>query len=462
VLAPNAEALILASATPHNGKRESFAELLRLLDPTAVGPDDEFTEVDVRRLLLRRHRHSAAVAAEVGANWALRPPPQVRPIDASAAENAIADELANVWLYPQPGKSPYSGQASTLFPWTLAKAFLSSPAALLESVTNRRKRLETDTDKGSIEAAALDRLEALTLALDGESAKLTELAAYLTGIGVGPKANTRAVLFAERVATLDWLERRLPKLLGMKPEQFAVLHGGLADVDQKNIVENFKLEQSPVRVLITGDVASEGVNLHAHCHHLVHVDLPWSLIRIEQRNGRIDRYGQQYPPQITALALVPSHERFSGDVRVLQRLLAKEHEAHTTLGDAGSLMGKHEAAAEEDEIRRMLAAGSDLDVVVPDPDEVLESRDPLAVLDRLFGTADHVAIEVPPVDDGYGLFRTDLDFLATALSELYQDPANPPGDRADSGVGWQTYAERGLVAMPFSYAAVISMVAGPG
>src|SRR3712207_1935950 len=66
VLAPNTEALILASATPHNGKKESFAELLRLLDPTAVTPDGDFSDEDVRRLLLRRHRHSPAVAAQVG------------------------------------------------------------------------------------------------------------------------------------------------------------------------------------------------------------------------------------------------------------------------------------------------------------------------------------------------------------------------------------------------------------
>jgi len=71
------------------------------------------------------------------------------------------------------------------------------------------------------------------------------------------------------------------------------------------------------------------VNLHSQCHELVHYDIPWSLIRIEQRNGRIDRYGQRKPPQITTLLLSPTTEAFSGDLRVLSRLIEKEHEAHT-------------------------------------------------------------------------------------------------------------------------------------
>ncbi len=81
------------------------------------------------------------------------------------------------------------------------------------------------------------------------------------------------------------------------------MHGGLSDSDQLALIDEFKRTDTPLRVLITGDVASEGVNLHAQCHHLVHYDIPWSLIRIQQRNGRIDRYGQEHEPEITSLLL---------------------------------------------------------------------------------------------------------------------------------------------------------------
>ena len=129
VLAPQTDALILASATPHNGKPESFAELIRLLEPTAVRPDGMVIEDEVRRLIIRRHRHSPEVASVVGVDWAERREPQNWLVPASDAENVVARELETVWLHPESGGPPYSGSASALFPWTLAKAFLSSPAA---------------------------------------------------------------------------------------------------------------------------------------------------------------------------------------------------------------------------------------------------------------------------------------------------------------------------------------------
>ncbi len=451
VLAPNTEALVLASATPHNGKKESFAELMHLLDPTAVGPDGEYDVADVGRLFVRRHRHSPEVAAEVGADWALRPEPQVLPVPASPAEDAVATELSQVWLYPD-GPSPVVGKGDRLFPWTLAKAFLSSPAALVDTVEARLKRRADDSSAdGERERLALERLHELAAdALGKPSAKLDALVAYLQQIGVGAGTDTRAVLFAERVATLRWLAEQLPRRMGLKPGQVAVLHGGLPDAEQLRIVDGFKTKASPVRLLVTGDVASEGVNLHAQCHHLIHVDIPWSVIRLEQRNGRIDRYGQQHPPQITALALMPSDPDFGGDVRVLARLLAKEHRAHEVLGDAASLMQLHSATDEEKAVRRALAERRDLDTVVPDPGD-----DGLDLWDSFDGQLATTGEQLPPVPPSRGresLFASDLAFLSESLAEAYADPASAPDDGNGTGwqgggVGWTVYQGQGLVAL---------------
>ena len=106
------------------------------------------------------------------------------------------------------------------------------------------------------------------------------------------------MVFSERVATLSWLKESLEERMGFKDGAVRILHGGLDDTEQLAIIDSFKRENSPIKVLVTGDVASEGVNLHEQCHHLVHFDIPWSLIRIQQRNGRIDRYGQRHTPQI--------------------------------------------------------------------------------------------------------------------------------------------------------------------
>src|SRR5699024_4832124 len=92
-LAPTTEALILASATPHNGDEESFKEVLRLLDPTAVHPDGTLNQDMVSRMISRRRRHSPEVAREVGTDWAEREEPMNIPVDPSDEEIAVLREL---------------------------------------------------------------------------------------------------------------------------------------------------------------------------------------------------------------------------------------------------------------------------------------------------------------------------------------------------------------------------------
>ena len=447
LLAPTTEALILASATPHNGRAESFAELIRLLDPTAVGPDGTINPRDLQPLIIRRHRHSPEVDDEVGSQWAVRAEPNNILVPASPQETALARELRDTWT--RPGVQPPSGD-NRLFPWTLAKAYLSSPAALIESVTNRRKNAS-----GPVELAALDRLQELAEQVTpASSAKYQRLLAYLREIGISPRGDQRVVIFSERVRTLHWLAENLAKDLKLKNDAVAVMHGGLSDQEQMDLVDGFKRAASPLRVLVTGDVASEGVNLHTQCHHLVHFDIPWSLIRIQQRNGRVDRYGQRTPPVITTLLLDPPEDAAPGDLQVLTRLMEREYEAHSQLGDVASLMGEHSEAREEDTIRRVLAGSKNFDDAVRRPEDVLatvgergdddiddgDDIDAFLAQIAMGGSEECVGSGAAAHDRRFSVYESEVDYLEDALTEAFH--GEPQFLKGRGGVGWRRNANQ--------------------
>ena len=500
ILARQTDALILASATPHNGDPKSFAELIRLLEPTAVRADGSLDKEAVRRLVIRRHRHSDEVRDVVGGRWKERLTPVNRLVAPSPAEDAVAGELSRTWLHRADGAAPPGGRKAgsrgdALFAWTLAKSFLSSPSALIQTIDERlRRRGSRAAGSGatSTEHRALTHLRELAVeANTTASGKYQALLAELRRIGISRSSSERVVVFAERIATLTWLAEHLREDLRLPEEAVRVMHGSLSDVEQQEIVEQFRQAHTPVRVLVTGDVASEGVNLHAQCHELIHYDIPWSLIRIEQRNGRIDRYGQSVSPQITTLLLDPSDPRFSGDVRVLTRLMEKEDQAHRALGDAASLMGLYSGEKEEAAIREALEAGTDIDDVVPDADDAL-ALDPMAALfATLTGTAEAKGDDGEPVSPGGSpapvdpapagpggssgladasvpagpvgssgparpatplptsiLYETQLDYLRQALTELYERPEEAEQRQTGGGgVSWREHGTQHVVEM---------------
>ncbi len=416
VLAPRTEALLLTSATPHNGDPDSFAELIRLLDPTAVTDPEHITKADIEHLYVRRHKGHDEVAPELGDEWADRLEPTPILVEPSPPENALYDELADRWTHPADGNAPVSGKGRSLFPWTLFKAALSSHHALAQTVEARRKNLARIVDEtGGLdidqqrEDEALESLAQRCETIDDNTAsKLQRLVAELKAIGVGARSKTRVVVFSERIATLDWLAATLPDELGLKAnDHIRVLHGGLADVKQMDVIEEFGLEQSKVRVLLTGDMASEGVNLHRQCNHLIHFDLPWSLITIEQRNGRIDRYGQTEPPDIRALLAVPDHPTLTGDARILTRLLEREDHAHRAFGESGSLLGLHSAELEEDSITKALRDRADVDEVVPE--QPTNEFDLMALLSGDTGS------DTAPLHETPSLFADDRAFVDEAM-----------------------------------------------
>ena len=98
VLAKNTDALLLASATPHNGKPESFARLINLLDPTAIADPANYDARDIAHLYVRRHRGSPDVTHEVAHMWAERAEPEIVPVTPTSAEEAVLTELRDTWM----------------------------------------------------------------------------------------------------------------------------------------------------------------------------------------------------------------------------------------------------------------------------------------------------------------------------------------------------------------------------
>ena len=298
LLAPHTEALILASATPHNGKAESFAELIRLLDPTAVNPARR------PRSRTRSSAWSSAATATaptspsvVGADWAERQRARQHAGRCRhPAEDAIAERAATDLAAPR-GRhvAVLGGDERALFPWTLAKAFLSSPAACEETVKERIEAASTaepDATSGARRARTSRRTGRATAASGGQYDALVE---HLREIGVGKgiaDAGGRVRRAGRDPALAARAAAQRPRL---RRTQVAILHGGLSDVEQQEVVEAFKQESTPDPGPGHRRRRLRGRQPAPQCHQLIHYDIPWSLIRIEQRNGRIDRYGQRHP-----------------------------------------------------------------------------------------------------------------------------------------------------------------------
>jgi SNF2 family DNA or RNA helicase len=345
-LATRSDTLILLSATPHDGKPESFASLMNMLDPTAIADRSSYGPDDIRDLYVRRFRKDVIGQMRAAQGVPERDAANLE-APASAREEAVFAALAELRL-PDSDSRAKAGQ---LFRTTLQKAMLSSPMACLETVRNRLKTLQQSSDPSSADQAVLEPLIPLLEPIGSEEfSKYQRLLQLLRSDwqwrGDDPK--DRIVIFTGRRESQRFLCEHLARDLGLPADAVERLDGGMVDTEQTSLVERFGQEADPIRVLVATEVASEGLNLHYLSHRLLHFDIPWSLMTLQQRNGRIDRYGQSRQPLIRDL-LTRSQVAGMGDVeRILQVLIRKDEQAQRNIGDPSVFMQRYDEAGEEE------------------------------------------------------------------------------------------------------------------
>ncbi len=413
LLSKTCDSLIMTSATPHNGNPETFANLMNMMDPTAVANPKDYTKDEIKGLFVRRFKKD--IEEEAGSNFRERETQIVR-INASEKEELVLDEIENL-------KFKASNRGESLFKVTLLKAFLSSPHALVETLTHRIKNIQKDVDaqKGDIENQTADilMLEKLKDLADDVSladfSKLIKFKQELLNIGwTGKKSSPRIIVFSERIKTLNLLKEYIQKEFSLKYEVIDLFHAGLPDTEQQRIVDDFGKGDAMVRMMLATDVASEGVNLHYHCHNMIHFDIPWSLIRMEQRNGRVDRYGQESKSLIQYLMTISKNQNVKSDLRVLERLVEKEDYVHKNIGDTAVIMGLYNADDEEKKIMKSVAKGENPDEAIPDTPadssflEMLLSQHEEPVPDDM--------LEKMPT-----LFKNEIKYAKEAFSEIVED-----------------------------------------
>ncbi len=352
-LSQRSEALVLTSATPHNGKKKNFANLISLLDPTSIPYDGDFSPEDIQPLYVRRFKKD--VENEVGDSFRDRVTTSFH-ASLFSEEEEVLEKIQNARKEAFAKAKGNVSDGALLFTIGLFKAYMSSPTACLETINNRLAREADDEITKDFLLELKQQIE--NILRNKKDGKFQELINQLKAAGwKGRKTDDRIIIFAERRKTLDYLEAELQKTFDIDSSAIVQFNGSLTDTEQQDIIDDFSKEESSVRLFLASDAGSQGVNLHYHCHKMFNYDVPWSIITLEQRNGRIDRFGQQNTPYIYYLISTSTSPSVNDDFRILDKLKEKEEEVYKTLGDAGSLWMLYDSDKEEKLITKAFAKG---------------------------------------------------------------------------------------------------------
>jgi len=340
-ISPHFQHRLFLTATPHNGYTQSFTALLELLDDQrfsrSILPNGkQLAEVLVRRL-------KTDMRGKDGKRLFPTRNLKMLEIPYTKDEQAIHRRL-DEYCKSREKSNEISGPSGTRFiNRLLKKRLLSSPAAFAATLEKHVTTLEGGTkakatpikerilrkailkaeedyaDDRKAEEAELEAVEEATKhaasLTDNERAMLDELRAWaqrnqnradskadavIRWIEAHLKTHgqwndRRVILFTEYRSTHEWL-RQILASNGYGGDRLSILHGGM---DQEKEREPVKAafqahpNDAPVRILLATDAASEGIDLQNHCDRMIHLEIPYNPNVMEQRNGRIDRWGQK-------------------------------------------------------------------------------------------------------------------------------------------------------------------------
>jgi len=405
--------MLLLTATPHKGDPENFTLFLQLLDQDVYADVRSIREAMDRRhapFYLRRTKEAMVYFPErqPDGSWVARKVFTKR-IPRTVAFAIDGDEFD---LYDAVTKfvRRQSEAAAARGEDTRARAvgFLmalyqrrlaSSTYALRHSLENRARRLtlalehaETlareappdipdPSEMEELEDAERERLErlldAVTLAGNadqvrdeiqelyvlaemaqavehgGAEAKLSKLQSLLEQEGFFADRDQRLLIFTEFKDTLDYLVQKL-KDMGF---DVGTIHGGMQIGSREQpgtrLFAEQQFKEGGIQILVATEAAGEGINLQ-FCHILVNYDIPWNPNRLEQRMGRIHRYGQLHDCLIFNFVATNTIEG-----RVLARLLEKLQEIRDALDDDAvfNVVGEVLPAAQIERVLRDFYAG---------------------------------------------------------------------------------------------------------
>jgi superfamily II DNA or RNA helicase len=316
--------LILLTATPHSGDEVAFYNLLSLLDQRFLALQGRMSASDPLRLELARHfvqrrrKDIAEWQAETddGRGFARR------------MKTELTYKLSGEWgiffdavqeycreLAESAEREGVAGGTGLMWYATLAllRCVASSPAAAVKALTTRLEGNQSgedlltderlhDGDANDLSASDLEppgqvqdapRLQALIASaqrLSGQSGD-PKLAALIQHVGQLVKDGYHPVVFCRYIATAHYVAEQLTsKFPGVLVEPIT---GELTPEERRERVED--MAEADGRILVATDCLSEGINLQHLFTAVIHYDLAWNPTRHEQREGRVDRFGQQAP-----------------------------------------------------------------------------------------------------------------------------------------------------------------------